>query len=313
MTTKTLNPKHLTTALEPAQSSQEGHSPEAWYRSVEPEIIQVEDAGIAVRRFGDSGRPLVFIHGFPVHGFTWRALLPELASQRQCIVLDLPGLGDSRWHPHTDFSFRGQARRLSILLEELQLNQVTLVAHDTGATIGRLVALQKPELIEHLIMINTEIPGHRPPYIRLHQLASLLPWAGAMFRLLLQTPLFLHSPMAFRGFYADRNLLSKPGMLDPYVHPLTTKPERTKGMFGYLNGIDWDVIDELAKTHADIKAQTHLIWGEQDETFPLHYAEQMRDQFKPVAPLYRINNAALMPQEEQPEQVLCAIKQILEL
>src|SRR3990172_11183175 len=83
---------------------------EAFYASAEPRRYPVEDATLVVRRFG-KGPALVLIHGFPVHGYTWRALLPSLAERRTCFVLDLPGLGDSGWTDATDFQFTAQARR----------------------------------------------------------------------------------------------------------------------------------------------------------------------------------------------------------
>ena len=313
MITDALSSKRLTTPPESDTVASEEHSPEAFYRKIEPERITINDATFALRRFGRSGKPLVFIHGFPVHGYTWRKLLPELSRHNQCLVLDLPGLGDSDWHNQTDFRFTAQAQRLNMLLEKLGLRNATLIAHDTGATIARLVALQCPELVDRLILINTEIPGHRPPWIRLHQLSSRLPLAGAMFRRLLQSKRFLHSSMGFKSFYADREILAQCGMLEPYVLPLTKSAKRMQGMLGYLRGIEWEVLDALTSQHRDIRARTHLIWGEQDATFPLRFAEQMREQFDPVAPLFRIQNAALMPHEEQPEQVLSAIKNILEL
>lgn len=312
MITEALSPKRLTTPPESDTLAPEENSPEAIYRRAAPERITFNDATLALRRFGSTGKPLVFIHGFPVHGYTWRKLLPELSRHNQCLVLDLPGLGDSDWHNQTDFRFTAQARRLSMLLEKLGRRKTTLIAHDTGATIARLVALQCPELVDQLILINTEIPGHRPPWIRLHQLSSRLPLAGAMFRLLLQSKQFLHSSMGFQSFYADREILAQCGMLAPYVLPLTESTKRMQGMFGYLRGIEWDVLDALATQHRDIRARTHLIWGEQDATFPLRFAERMREQFNPAASLSCIRNAALMPHEEQPEQVLNAIQNILE-
>src|SRR5512138_1258684 len=93
--------------------------PASFYASAPVERVAIDDAVIAVRRFGRGNGPaIVLVHGFPVHGATWRYLLPTLAERHACFVLDLPGLGDSDWTATTDFSFTGQARRLSPLLRE---------------------------------------------------------------------------------------------------------------------------------------------------------------------------------------------------
>ena len=66
------------------------------YESVKTQYHEVDDATIAVRKFG-KGKPLVLIHGFIVHGYTWRKVIPQLSEQFTCYVLDLPRFGDSKW------------------------------------------------------------------------------------------------------------------------------------------------------------------------------------------------------------------------
>src|SRR3954466_1424834 len=107
------------------------------YTSAKVAHHKVEDGTIAVRVFG-QGPALVLIHGYPVHGYTWRKLLPALAEQFTCYVVDLPGLGDSDWSSKTDFRFTAQARRLALWLESVGLPRWSLIAHDTGATIARM-------------------------------------------------------------------------------------------------------------------------------------------------------------------------------
>ena len=143
-----------------------------------PERFAIDDGTIAVRSFG-SGPAVVFVHGFPVHGATWRWLLPDLAARFRCLVVDLPGLGDGGWTRATDFTFTGQARRLARLAERLGLERFGIVAHDTGGTVARHAALLTPERVDRIALINTEIPGHRPPWIPLYQRTALLPGAAA--------------------------------------------------------------------------------------------------------------------------------------
>jgi len=72
----------------------------------------------------------------------------------------------------------------------------------------------------------------------------------------------------------------------------------------YLKGIEWSVVDDFAKSHADIISEILLLWGEDDKTFPTGEAEKMLKQFSLKTELRRIKNSSLMPHEEQPEQVL---------
>ncbi len=281
-------------------------TPEAFYATAQLERHEVDDATIAVRRFG-SGPALVLIHGFPVHGFTWRALLPQLAERHTCFVLDLPGLGDSGWSAATDFSFTGQARRLSPLLRKLGIERFSLLAHDTGATVARLVALAEPARIAKLALINTEIPGHRPPWIPLYQKLTRVPGAAAVFRVLLQRDWFVRSGMGFGAFYSDRRLFDDRTRLAPYLDPVLASSQRMAGMLLYLRGPEWSVVDALRTRHAEIKCPVLLLWGEDDVTFPAVIAEPMTAQFGGPTSFLRIPHTSLMPHEERPDVVLASL------
>ena len=286
-------------------------TPEAVYATAELRRHEVEDATLAVRRFG-NGPALVLIHGFPVHGYTWRALLPSLAERRTCFVLDLPGLGDSEWTDTTDFQFTAQARRVALLLPKLGIDRCALLAHDTGATVARLVTLAEPARVAKLAIINTEIPGHRPPWIPLYGHLTQLPGAAATFRWLLARDWFRRSGMGLGAFYSDRRLFDDPMRLAPYLDPVLASKERMWGMLGYLRGIEWNVVDALRAGHALIQAPVLLLWGEDDVTFPVTLGERMTSQFGGPTRFVRIPRASLMPHEERPEAVLASLLPFLE-
>ena len=288
--------------MNPAVSEAKNHADSrSVYAGAKISHHTVEDASIALRIFG-KGPALVLIHGFPVHGYTWRKLLPTLSEQFTCYVVDLPGLGDSGWSSNTDFSFTAQARRLGRLLESLKLSRYSLLAHDTGATIARLVAIAQADRVAKLVMINTEIPEHRPPGLWLYRQVQRLPGAGAVFSMLLRSSWFIKSSMG--EFYSDRTLLDEPSYIEPYVKPLITSAKRMDGALGYLHGIEWKVVDGMRQAHSEIKAETLFLWGEDDKTFPVELAEEMCSQLKAQTTFVRINKASLMPHEEKPEIVL---------
>ena len=151
------------------------------YESLELQKLRIEDVSIGLRQIG-KGKNLVFIHGFPTHGYTWRKLIPELSKHFKCHILDLPGLGDSEWTNITDFNSKSQARYISKLLEKIGINRCSLIAHNSGATITRYIAIKEKEKIENLIILNTEIPNHRPPWIPFYQKIGLLPMVPTIIR-----------------------------------------------------------------------------------------------------------------------------------
>jgi len=277
------------------------------YKQSEPHVLNTNGASLAIRQFGDQGDAIVFVHGLVVHGYTWRHLLPELSKNHRCYVLDLPGFGSSHWDQQSDLSFSAQAQRVADFINGLNVPSVKLIAHDTGASIARMVAIQVPERISDLVCINTEIPHHRPPYIRMHQWLARLPFANHFFRFLLKFDAVVKSPVLLNQFFSDKTLLNKEN-LGPYLQPLKTSKNRMMGMLKCLMGIEWDVVDGFSESHKKIQARTLFLWGEDDKTFPIEQAYALLDQFSCPCELIRIQNAALMPHEEQPEQVTKAIK-----
>src|SRR6267378_1370118 len=84
-----------------------------------------------------SGPPLVFLHGFPLSGATWDAVVHHLRDRFTCYALDLIGLGQSSSTADDDYSSPGQARVFQPLLSQLGVGAYALVGNDTGGWIAR--------------------------------------------------------------------------------------------------------------------------------------------------------------------------------
>jgi len=214
------------------------------YNSLKLRKVKIEDVSIGLRQIG-KGDNLVFIHGFPTHGYTWRKIIPRLSKNFKCHILDLPGLGDSEWTDKTDFNSKSQARYIIKLLDKIGITKCSLVAHNSGATITRYIALKEKEKIDSLIMFNTEIPYHRPPWIPLYQKIGLLPMVPTIIRILLRQKWFVKSPMGLRELFADKSMLDVKSNILPYTKPIIRSNSKAIGAFKYLKGIDWTLVDEF--------------------------------------------------------------------
>ena len=272
------------------------------YMEAEIEHISVSGSTIAFRQFG-RGETIVFIHGFPTSGYTWRHILPTLSLKYHCITLDLPGLGDSTWTENTNFSSSSQAEYVIEVLNKKGIDWFSLVAHNSGATIARIIAINEPERVKNLVIFNTEIPNHRPPWIPFYQKIGLLPFVQNLIQKLLQQKWFIKSSMGFKELYFDKAMLDDEDNLPYYLTPFINSKQKTIGAFKYLQGIDWNIIDDFRTKHQQIKAKVLIIWGENDRTFPLKLAIEMKNQFGSICQFHVIKNASLLPHEEKPEQV----------
>jgi pimeloyl-ACP methyl ester carboxylesterase len=264
------------------------------------EKIDLGAARLAYRRYG-SGPALLLVHGFPLSGFTWRKVLPALAERYTCYVPDLPGMGDSEWTAATDFSFPGQGRTLKAFVDGLGLTHYSVLAQDTGGTFARYLALGDTARVEKLLLINTEIPGHRPPWIPLYQFLMGLPGTPTVFSWLLQSDLYLRSAMGFGGCFVDLALIEG-AFRTHVVDPLIRSERRRDGMRLYLRGATWQPVDALAEGHTRLTMPVQLIWGADDPTFPLALARRMVSQF-PACRLAEVAGARLLVHEEKPAEV----------
>jgi haloalkane dehalogenase len=111
-----------------------------------------------------DGEPVLLLHGEPTWGFLYRRLVPVLAGGARVVVPDYFGFGRSdkplRIEDYTyDFHFRSIER----LLDELALARLTVVVQDWGGPIGLRLAVERPELVERLVLLNTGVGAGRAP------------------------------------------------------------------------------------------------------------------------------------------------------
>ncbi len=261
-----------------------------WLLTFPQQQIDINRNRLAFRKVG-QGTAVLLVHGWPFNSLSYASLARKLAPQHTCYLVDLPGCGDTEWRATTDFTFPGQAQTLKQFAAALGLTAYDVVAHDTGASISRLLAIADPDHLQKLVLFNTEIPGQRPPNIPLSRALMFLPFSTYVFQRLFQNQaIYRH---AFRDCFYDRDLLG--GTFQAAViTPTVTSFKRMQGLSHYLRGLDWGVIDGLREVHPNIAQPTLLIWGANDPTFPLQHARKMATQFANLKGFVEIEHAKLL-------------------
>ena len=271
-------------------------------------FVDLGHCRLAYRTLG-SGPGLLLVHGYPLSGMTFRHLAPALAQHFTCFIPDLPGLGDTLWSEKTDFRFAAQAETLKSFIDALELPTYSVVAHDTGGTIARRLAVIDGKRLTRMALIGTEIPGHRPPWIPFFQKIAD-PNRPAAFKFLMNQRWFRRSSAAFGGCFADLDLIDGE-FFDLFLKPMLADTKRISGQTRYLMGIDWELLDSLKTDHAKITAPVLLIWGADDPVFPVEEARIMVSQLANCAGFVSIPGGKLFVQEELPEQVLAPLLDFL--
>jgi len=111
-----------------------------------------------------EGAPVIFFHGEPTWSFLWRKVIPPVRDAGfRCVAPDLAGFGRS--DKPTDFGFYSYDRHTELaatLLEDLDLRDATAVVHDWGGPIGLRLAVEHPERISRLVILDTGLfTGHQ--------------------------------------------------------------------------------------------------------------------------------------------------------
>jgi len=261
---------------------------------------RVGAAAVRWRRDG-TGPAIVFLHGFPLSGRTWDGVIARLRDRFTCLTLDLIGLGESQSSSADDHWSPGQARSFARVLAEIGVSSYALVGNDTGGWIARELALIDPR-VSSLVLTNTEIPFHRPPWIPTYQALVHAPGAGLVLRQLLRSRAFRRSPLAFGGCFHDPDLLD--GEFHRlFVEPLIVSPIRMAGAVEFLRRMKFARLDDFSRLHRELAMPTLFVWGADDPTFPEARARAMVAQFTNVAGFHSIPRAKLFVYEEHPQAV----------
>lgn len=125
----------------------------------EPHYLQVADD---VRlHFVDegSGEPVLMLHGNPTWSYLYRNFIPPVAAAGfRAIAYDQMGFGRSDRPPgHRRYTMQIHVEQLLTFVRELDLRNITLVVQDWGGPIGFGMAVEEPDRIRRLVILNTGV------------------------------------------------------------------------------------------------------------------------------------------------------------
>jgi haloacetate dehalogenase len=122
-------------------------------------VAKVNGQSIAYSRAGD-GPPVLMLHGFPQTRAMWHGIAPRLSDRFTVIAADLRGYGDSSKPEGVEaYSFRNMAADQRALMSSLGFETFHLVGHDRGARTAHRLALDAPEAVASLTLMDI-VPTH---------------------------------------------------------------------------------------------------------------------------------------------------------
>ena len=123
---------------------------------VDHEFVSAGGLRTHVALAGD-GPPVLMLHGWPQHWYLWRDVIPLVAPHARTIAPDLRGFGWTEV-PERGYEQLQLMRDALALLDELGIEKVTVAGHDWGGYVGLLLALEHPERVESVLVMNVLPP-----------------------------------------------------------------------------------------------------------------------------------------------------------
>ena len=240
-----------------------------------------------------EGPPIVFVHGLGGSVHFWYGVIENLSAHHHCVALDLRGHGRSD-STKGQFSIDTWAQDVEALISALELPPVTLVGHSLGTLVAQQLAVTKPELVDHLVLLGA------------------ISW--------LEPPL--------RKAYDERAELVEAGGLDELVDPWLegALAPRTRGKLPQVVGLLRDAflrndpksyakacraIAKMPKIDREAIGQpTLLVVGNHDRSTPIAMTEELHGEI-PVSRVRVIAAASHWLALEQPDELAAAILEFL--
>jgi haloacetate dehalogenase len=145
------------------------------------EVGRVDVGEVTLRvRHGGSGSPVLLLHGHPRTHATWHRVAPLLASQHTVVCPDTRGYGESSKPPttsdHAPYSKRAMAQDCVALMRQLGHERFAVVGHDRGAYVALRTALDHPDAVDRLVVMDAVPIGEALARADAHFAASWWHW-----------------------------------------------------------------------------------------------------------------------------------------
>jgi pimeloyl-ACP methyl ester carboxylesterase len=253
-----------------------------------------------------KGDTLLFVHGTPSWSFDFRNSIKTLKNQYRCVAIDHIGFGLSDKPEVYDYTTKNHSNTLEKFVLEKKLQNITLIVHDFGGPIGLNFAMQYPEKIKKIVILNSWLWSSQtdPDFIKLSKIlkSPLLPF---LYRYLNFSPKFI-LPKSFGDHKLSRHLLNQ------YTKPFANKKQRNGALAfakSLLNDQDW--FEELWNKRKGISDKpTLFIWGMKDPVIKPQYLEKFESGFTNSKTI-RLEICGHFPQEEQAKKMALAIQNFL--
>jgi pimeloyl-ACP methyl ester carboxylesterase len=241
--------------------------------------------------------PVLLLHGLVSQSYSWRNIIPALASQgTRAIAPDWIGYGFSAKPEKRDFAYTPDAfiTALEGFVKALELDHFSLVVQGFLGSVGLQYALRHPEQIANLAILNTPIST-----------AAKLPWKIKQMGLPLVGEVMTQDPLLVdRTLEGGSRYRIGDKELDIYRKPFLKSSSSGRSLLSSIRNLQLDsAMTEIESGFKEWQQPILIQWGMIDPWLSVDIAQNFTDS-APNTELIKLNNVGHYPQEHYHEVIL---------
>lgn len=254
-----------------------------------------------------EGPLVVLLHGFPEFWFSWRFQIPALAAAGFRVVApDMRGYNlSSRPADVAAYDVDRLAGDIRDLIRERGTESALLAGHDWGAAVAWATAINHPEAVKRLAILNVPHPRRL-----LHGLRQPRQLVKSWYMFFFQLPWLPERLVRTRRWFFFRHGFehdARPGAFTPqdisqYVEAWQ-QPGAAKAMIDYYRGVFRQSPKRAEARIRAVKAPTLVIWGERDRYLGAELAEPDPADVPNLERVVRLPDASHWVHHDEPERV----------
>ena len=257
-----------------------------------------------------QGRPLLMVHGNPTWSFYYRRLVEAFRGDYRAVAVDHVGCGLSDKPASEKHNYRLVDRidDLTALVEHLDLQNATLLAHDWGGAIGLGTVLRVPHRFSQIVLFNTaafpppsipkRISACRIPLVGTFAMRGLNAFARAALWMAVEDRKNLPRPVC-QGLIAPYDSWANRRAVDAFVKDIPRPGDPT-----------WQVLAQLEQDLPTLAQKCLLIWGMKDWCFDTNCLEKLQG-LLPHAVRHPIPSAGHYVVEEAADEIIATLNPFL--
>jgi len=294
--------------------------PEAHALGFRSQIKSINEIDFHIVEAG-QGPPLVFLHGFPEYWGTWQTLMAEFARDYHCVAPDLRGYGlTAKPEKRSAYKIETLIRDGLGFLDLAESHSPIIIAHDWGATLAFYLAMQAPNRVKHLIILN----GAHPYVLQDHIWDNPEQRRASQYMASLMSDTGVHELNAGNAAQIAMNWLGEPletGKISQTQYErfveLWSVQSNWDAMINWYraSGFDVPAIDAPAPRvrwtdalDGRVECPVTVIWGAQDPVF----SERMLHDLAQVCAALEVHtlpNAGHVPHRDEPDKCIEIIRE----